>query len=195
MQEYVTDAIVLTKQPSGELDSRYSLFTKKFGKMTGRTKSSRKVTSKLAGHLEPGNAVKARFIEKSGTQIVDALKMARTGIVLGDLAVLNDLLPEMDPDAPLWEYLARLPAVASSPFAAEAASAEQGAMAREPFSWTSVLRLLGWDPEGAACAACGGADAGGRMPDVRYFYIPRQEFFCEACVMKSRKNDLSLIKL
>ena len=89
MQEYVTDAIVLTKRASGEFDGRYSLFTKKFGKMTGRAKSSRKITSKLSGHLEPGNAVKARFIEQKGTQIVDALKTARTGISLGDLAALE----------------------------------------------------------------------------------------------------------
>lgn len=155
MQEYVTDAIVLTKRSSGELDGRYSFFTKKFGKMIGRATSSRKITSKLCGHLEPGSAVQVRFIEQKGTQIVDALKLARTDIGLRDLAALADLLPEMDPDASLWEYLSR-----------------------ESFSWSNVLCLLGWDPATARCAAGGPVCRGAA---VNYFFLPRQEFFCSNC--------------
>ncbi len=171
MQEYVTDAIVLTKRPSGELDGRYALFTKKFGKMTGRTTSSRKITSKLCGHLEPGSAVKVRFIEQKGTQIVDALKTAsaRADITLHDLAALADLLPEMDPDATLWEHLSL---------------AGDGNVT--PFSWANVLKLLGWDPEGASCAGCG-------RSSLFYFYIPRQEFFCENCVPKTLNEHFLLV--
>jgi len=164
MQEYVSDAIVLAKYPSGELDGRYALFTKRYGKMTGRTKSSRKVTSKLAPHLEPGNAIKARFIEMgggsvslaAGMQIVDALKTRRTGITLADLGRIAGLLPEMDPDEVLWEYIAV-----------------------RPFSWKNILKILGWDPEGAGCAMCGSGQAAN-------FYVPRQEFYCPACVSRLR---------
>ena len=159
MQEYVSDAIVLAKYPLGELDGRYSLFTEKYGKMTGKTKSSRKITSKLAPHLEPGNAVKVRFVEKGGMQIVDALKVGRTGIALGDLASCAALLPEMDPDSGLWD-----------------------AIGHQPFSWRNVLRILGWDPEGADCAACG--------KRAMSFYIPKQDFYCAACSLRMKKNDL-----
>jgi recombinational DNA repair protein (RecF pathway) len=169
MQEYVTDAIVLIKRPSGELDGRYALFTKKFGKMTGRATSSRKITSKLAGHLEPGSAVKVRFIEQKGSQIVDALKSSRADISLRDLAALADLLPEMDPDAPLWEYLSRV-------------------CDGELFSWRSILKLLGWDPEGAACAGCGKSNLQSPIPNL-YFYIPRQEFFCLDCFANLSTNE------
>ena len=79
MQEYVTDALVLKKEPLRDFDARYFFFTKKFGKMKGRATSARKITSKLAGHLEPGTLVTARFVERNGgngnggVQIADAL--------------------------------------------------------------------------------------------------------------------------
>ncbi|MDE2019210.1 MAG: recombination protein O N-terminal domain-containing protein [Patescibacteria group bacterium] len=178
MQEYVSDAIVLAKYPSGELDSRYALFTQKYGKMVGKTKSTRKITSKLAGHLEPGNAVKARFVEKGGgsaslapgTQIVDALKTVGTGIALNDLALLAELLPEMDPDPGLWD-----------------------AVGRQPFSWRNILGILGWDPGDAACASCGTGLHAKNQISKFYFYIGRQEFFCGTCAAKGRKENMIAI--
>jgi recombinational DNA repair protein (RecF pathway) len=90
---------------------------------------------------------------------------------LRDLAALADLLPEMDPDAPLWEHLSR-----------------------EPFSWANVLKLLGWDPEGAACAGCGKPVVSSKLQVVSYyFFIPRQEFFCQNCVPKSYNDSFLLI--
>ena len=68
MEEYVSKALVLTKEPRGECNAQYTLFTEQFGRIAGRTKSSRRITSKLAGHLEPGTVARVRFIEKSGAQ-------------------------------------------------------------------------------------------------------------------------------
>ena len=165
MQEYVTDALVLAKRASGELDARYTLFTKKFGKMVGRAKSSRKITSKLAGHLEPGSVIKVRFIEKAGVQIVDALRTARADISLKDLSALDGVIPEMEVDDVLWEQVS-------------------GGV----FSWTSIIRALGWDPAEAVCAHCGRRDAS-------FFFVPRQEFFCPSCVSKLRVDEVSLIRV
>lgn len=131
MEEYVTDAIVLAKEPRGERDSRYVLFTDRFGKIVARAKGSRRITSKLAGHLEPGTMAKVRFIDKGSAQIVDALKSFRADISPEDLSLLNDLLPDMQADAELWFRLVR-----------------------QPFSWNDILRTLGWDPRGALCALC-----------------------------------------
>ena len=74
MQEYVTEAVVLDAVPSAELDVRVSLFTKKFGKLVARAKSVKKITSKLAGHLEPGNVVKIRLFGEKGVQQVGGAK-------------------------------------------------------------------------------------------------------------------------
>lgn len=132
MEEYVTDAVILTKEPSREYDSRYTLFTERFGKISAKAISSRRITSKLAGHLEPGTMARVRFIDKGSPQIVDALKTSRVGVSLGDLKSLNDLLPEMQADVELWQLLVR-----------------------GSFSWSGALRTLGWDPRGARCTLCG----------------------------------------
>ena len=158
MQEYVTDAIVLRKDPLGDLDGRYTLFTKRFGKIVAKAKSSRKVTSKLAPHLEPGILSKVRFIETKGTQLIDALKSARVGLSLGELHSLSQLLPDAEPEPGLWEIL------------------ESGM-----FAWPKTLAILGWDPEDAECIVCGG-----KKP--AYFFITRQEFYCRTHALKARKD-------
>jgi recombinational DNA repair protein (RecF pathway) len=158
MQEYVTDAIILKKDPLGDLDGRYMLFTKRFGKIVGKAKSSRKITSKLAPHLEPGIVAKVRFVEAKGTQIIDALKSDRLTVALNDLHLLNQLLPDGEPEPDLWQTL----------------------MANA-FAWPEVLGILGWDPEHAECAVCNA-----HKPE--YFYIPRQEFYCRRCASKVRRD-------
>jgi recombinational DNA repair protein (RecF pathway) len=163
MQEFVANAIVLKKDPLRDLDGRYALFTERFGKIIGKATSSRKITSKLAPHLEPGMVSRVRYIEKTGTQIVDALKVGRLPISLTDLHVLADLLPEGQAETELWTM-----------------------MVREDFSWSSALRVLGWDPAEAVCATCGRAT-------LRGFSIRRQEFFCESCASKLGNDAVVLL--
>ena len=137
MQEYSTEAIVLDKEPNGDLDARIVLFTKQFGKLVGKAKSARKITSKLAGHLEPGNLVQARLVEKSGLQVVDALKKDRLPNSPPDLYFLGRLLADAQPEPDLWDSLVR-----------------------GTFSLREALKVLGWDPDHASCATCGkGASA------------------------------------
>ncbi|HEY5220769.1 MAG TPA: recombination protein O N-terminal domain-containing protein [Candidatus Paceibacterota bacterium] len=163
MQEYVTDAIVLKKDTLGDLDGRYTLFTKRFGKIVAKAKSSRKITSKLASHLEPGTAVKVRFIETKGTQLIDALKAGRVRLSLVELNFLSQLVPDAEPEPGLWELLVH------------------GA-----FAWAPALAILGWDPEGAECVTCG-------EKHPRYFYITHQEFYCRTHASKVRRDAVILI--
>jgi len=163
MQEYVTDAIILKKDPLRDQDGRYAFFTQRFGKITGKATSSRKITSKLSAHLEPGNLSRVRFVEVHGTQIVDALKTVRTPISLIDLHFLSEILPDGEPEPELWNMFAT-----------------------GQFSWAKTLQVLGWDPEGAACAQC-------NKEPARYFYIPRQEFFCSTCASKLKKDKVILV--
>lgn len=158
MQEYVTDAIVLKKDPLGDLDGRYTLFTKRFGRIMAKAKSSRKITSKLAPHLEPGIVAKVRFIETKGTQLIDALKSGRVALPLGDLHFLNQLLPDAEPEPALWKLLTD-----------------------GNFTWVAALAILGWDPADAECVECG-------AKHPTYFYITRQEFYCRTHASKARRD-------
>lgn len=164
MHEYVTKAVVLDKATRNDADARYSFFTERFGKIAAKATSSRKIVSRLAGHLEPGTVAAVRIIETRGTQVVDALKLARVEIPMRDLISLNNLLPEWEPDADLWrEFRNHAKTKRSVAGSFDAAS-----------FWTNTLAILGWDPRGAVCVNCG-------LGDARHFYIPRQEFFCTSC--------------
>jgi len=50
---YHTQAIVLKKQDFGEYNNLYVLYTRDLGKVPAVCRGSKKITSKLAGHLEP----------------------------------------------------------------------------------------------------------------------------------------------
>jgi len=131
MQEYISEAIVLDKETNGDTDIRVALFTKKFGKLRPKAKSARKITSKLSAHLEPGNLIRVRLIEKNGLQAVDALKILRLDVNPADLYFLNKLLADAEPEPMLWH-----------------------ALLRETLNWNKILKILGWDPSVSECSVC-----------------------------------------
>jgi len=133
MIEYLSDAIILQKDFSGEMDARVHIFTKKYGKLVARAKSARKILSKLSAHLEPGNLCRTRLIEKNGLQVVDALKNGTAAATPADLHFLAKILAENEPEPAIWQMLVN-----------------------NKFSWNLALKILGWDPACAQCAECGG---------------------------------------
>lgn len=163
MQEYFTEAVVLDCEPSGDLDSRVSLFTKRFGKFIVKAKSARKITSKLSPHLGPGNVVEARLVEKNGLQIADALKQSKLEMTPADLYALNLLLPENEPEPHLWQLLVS-----------------------RRWKWAAALKILGWDPEETLCSICG-------KKTPRAFKISSQEFVCGECSSKFERAELLYI--
>lgn len=132
MREYITQAIILDREPAGELDARITLWSRKFGKMRGRARSLRKITSKLSAHLEPGLLSDVRLVENKNLQIVDALKTRRIALPLSHLPRLARLLSEGEPDEELWVAVTGL-----------------------AWSWNRVLGALGWHPQEASCVLCG----------------------------------------
>ncbi len=155
MQEYVSEAIILAKLPSKQMDTRYSILTKRYGKMIAKATSSRKITSKLAGHMEPGMLSRVRMIEQHGVRLVDALKEdSLFSATLSDLHFLDRLLAEGESEPLVWDMLSA-----------------------NAFDWRKTLRILGWDPAEAVCSVCG------RVPVVS-FSSQSQDFFCERCSLR-----------
>jgi recombinational DNA repair protein (RecF pathway) len=146
MQEYGGEAIVLRREVQGEADTRVSLFLKRFGKLTAKAKSARKITSKLSSHLEPGMVSEVRLVEKNDMLVTDALKSARVSLTSADLYFLDKLLGEADPDPVLWELVRN-----------------------GDFSWERALQMLGWDPTEALCEKCEGAPAAFHIARQSFF--------------------------
>ena len=149
MHEYVAQAVILEREPYRDFDSRVSFFTEKFGKLSGKATSTRKITSKLAAHLEPGNLVHLRFVEKKGLQIVDSLKVRRVKVQAPDLHALNQILAEGEPDPDLW-----------------------GLLKGKGFSWAEALKILGWDPNGSRCVQCSGVSSAFYLAHQEIFCMP-----------------------
>ncbi len=190
MTEYLTEAIVLDKKESGDFDSLVSLYTKDLGKVVARAKSVRKITSKLAGHLEPLNFVRVRLIEKNGFQVVDALapkqkKEARSSIEnfsksLALLQFIKEVSYELQPDPYFWREIRK---ILSGDFSAYDRSSE----GREEKSiYRNLLKILGFNPKFADCHQC-------HSKPVNYFYKKDQLFFCGKCVSKIPKDEVIFV--
>ncbi len=160
MLEYVTEAVVLDKADSGELDSRVYLYTKDFGRVSCKVKSTRKITSKLAGHLESSNLVMARIVDKNGPQLVDALtikKCQTSPELLKTLLLVKELAAESQPDLGLWDFLEQI------------LGGQSGTISPK-----MVLSLLGFDPTFAKCNHC-------QKENPTTFYPPDFYFYCQHC--------------
>ncbi len=188
MLDLNTEAFVLDKEDIGEYDNRIFLYTKDLGKVVARSTSSRKITSKLAAHLQPLSHVKVRLVSKrdyfsgNGLQLVDALP-ADSGAHLTNhhsddsrrqrIEAFNFLklaLPAGIPDLDVWELL----------------------MANNSGSRTSgigeLLEFLGFDPSFAACELC-------KRSGPEYFFAPDSFFICKHCALNSNVHfgELALI--
>ncbi|MDP3061775.1 MAG: DNA repair protein RecO [Chloroflexota bacterium] len=84
---YRTEAIVLRQHPIGEADLLLTLFTPQEGKLRAVAKGVRKLTSKLAGHLEPLTRVELSLSVGQGLDVVSQAQMVEGfASVKGDLA-------------------------------------------------------------------------------------------------------------
>ncbi len=164
MREYVTEAIVLKKEPVREFDVRLSLYTRELGKVKALVTSARKPLSKLSPHVEPLSIAQVRLAEKGGVQLTDAL---RKGVLpkkhVGVLTLLDAVLQVGERDDRLWSLLTR------------------------DFSLEEVLAALGFDPNFAVCETCGKS-----APNI--FLLKDARYACAECVpyMFSREEYVVL---
>lgn len=166
MVEHYTEAIVMSREPKGELDGVLILYTKDLGKVIAKAKSIRRITSKLSGHLTLGSMAKVRIVEANGNghQLIDALS-SRSKITLGSLRFLdfiNKLTPVGVPDPRLWHELDR-------------------ALSEDRISKTSyrqVISVIGYDAGNAPCDNC-------RTIQIAYFAPRDIMFLCSRCFFNS----------
>lgn len=181
MLEIVTDALILDREPSGEYNSRVFLYTEKLGGVAARATSLRKITSKMAAHLEPLTFSRVRLIQRnedSGFQLGDALcydearawrakpEVLREGLKL--LSIFKEPGFAGDADAATWNALREI----------------FGQPPSEPFLryHQKILNILGFDHRNAVCALCG-------IDKPKVFSIKSLVFYCETCV--NAQNYLS----
>ncbi len=167
MTEHYTKAIVLGREPRNEFDETISLYTKKLGKISAISKSIRKITSKLSGHLVKGNLVDVRVLDNDSFQIIDALsdKVASSQEFFRLLGFIEKMTPYAEPDLSIWYELER--ACKTQNFGNS--------------TYRKILQASGFDPEFAKCDNCGDNK-------IAYFNPPDIMFLCSECLNKSFIN-------
>lgn len=162
MTEYCTEAIILDIEDYGESDYKIHCYTKELGCISAKAKSARKITSKLAGHLQPLTYAHIRIVEKTGHwQVVDAVtlqKIKRSLHKLAFLHVVKELAMESEKDAHIWGILMH--------------SIVQER--KEPISYKPLLTALGFGIEFAECARC-------EARSVVWFSKKEHIFLCKKC--------------
>lgn len=161
---YATPGIVLGYRPLREADRLYSVLTPDRGKLELLARGSRKVTSKLAGSLEPLQLLTVEAV--SGRQfdhVVGADRMeahptfsadpsARV-LALGLAGFLNAAVKPAEPDRRLFAVFRELLAAAGG----EASVAER-LLLRDAFLWKASA-ILGFAADASRCALCAEAPA------------------------------------
>lgn len=158
MVEHFTEAIVLDKEDLRDFDSRICLYSRDLGKVMAKATSVRKIVSKLAAHLEPGNLIQVRLVGKNAFQIVDALKISsfpKTPQTITSLNLIRELTPEGQSDNELWQLI-------------KAGDLSGG----------KLLGVLGFGQQFAACQNCG-AD------DPAHFLLNELAYYCAVCFIKA----------
>lgn len=188
MNELFTEALVLDKKENGELDAVIVFYTENFGKISAKAKSLKKITSKLSGHLESLNFVNVRLIEKKrlpsgrqGFQVADALTVNRQPELRNDPDVLAKFLRiiqfiktttfELQPDQRLYSAIKKI----------------MFAKYDERQIYRLLIKILGFDPEFAACHFC-------NNEKTEYFLKEDGIFLCRQCGgSKIKENEIVLI--
>ncbi len=113
---YKTEGIVLKRWDYREKDTMVRVLTRDFGKVTARAISSKKITSKLAGHLEPFIVADFFFAKSKTIDIVagsntimrnERLRTSLTHMAAGQYIaeIVDRLVEDREVDSLLFEYV------------------------------------------------------------------------------------------
>lgn len=186
-----SQAIILNRSDYRESDSLITLYTKNFGKLTLVARGTKKINSKLAGHLEPISLVNILLIKGKGFDYI--------GSALCDNAYLNikDNLNKIYYSGRVLSWFIRLVRDGESDESLflllnrwlEVTDAYQdGEFTKENgelffiFFALKLMTELGYKPEIYECLSCRDKI----VPGKNYFNFKNGGLICETCFNKER---------
>ncbi len=189
-----SQAIILNRSAYRESDSLVTVYTRDFGKFSLVARGTKKIKSKLAGHLEPISLADILMIKGRGFDYVGSaltknaylnLKDNLNKIYFAGRAVrwFSRLVRDAQPDERLFLLLSRWLEVLDNYPDAEF-SAESGELFFAFFA-LKLMTELGYKPEMYECLNC-------RQPvkaGLNYFNLKNGGIICGACLEKERANE------
>lgn len=190
-----TSALILNRQPYREYDSLVTVYTPDFGKLNLVARGTKKLQSKLAGHIEPLTLADIMIISGKGFDYLgsavgreiysdiryDLNKLYYAGQVL---KIFNRLVKEGEAEISLFFLLADWLEVLNNFFGF---TKENGELLQVFFTW-QFLAVLGYKPEMYKCLVCGGEI----KPGQNYFNLSRGGMVCQGC-FESQRNSIDFV--
>ncbi len=186
-----SQALILNRSAYRESDSLVIVYTKDYGKMSLVARGTKKIQSKLAGHLEPMSLADILIIKGRGFDYVGSALTRDAFLNLKDnlnklyyagqaIRWFNRLVKEDQPDERLFFLLGRWLEVLDN-YPSEEFTKENG----ELFFIFFVLKLmgeLGYKPEMYECLNCREKVS----PGKNYFNLKNGGLVCGECLEKER---------
>lgn len=178
-----TTGIIIGKRDFMEADKVLIVFTKDLGKIQVKAKGLRKMTAKMAGHLEMFNHVELELIKGRsfyiviGAQILESFNsiktdLDRTGVFYYFCEILDKILEEGVSHKNTFKFLMDLLEKLKTP--------EEDALLLTLFFEINVLAYLGFKPEFMVCVGCREDISGHKF----YFSSEKGGVLCETCSEK-----------
>lgn len=186
---YTTKAIILSRQPFRENDCRVVAYSRDRGKIDLVARGTKKISSKLAGHLEPFNlsdlmVARGRHYDYIGAAVsrnchynikTDLEKLKFAGKAIN---IFNQLIKQGESDASVFRLLIKILDIINN--------SEKQAISYEllvNFYILKLMSLLGHKPELYNCVVCRDKI----LPDSNEFDFLRGGLVCAIC-RKNNKN-------
>lgn len=185
MTDYYTRAVVLSREQRQEQDDAVTLYTESLGKVIARSKSSKKIDSKLSGHLEPGRLVRVRLIKGNNYKIVDALSESSliNSEVARFLGFINSMSAFEAPDPHLWHAIHYV--IQNKLFL------DESSVPKEKI-YNRFLEIFGYGAKFAKCQICEQANS---QCQVSYFSPYMLGFLCSKSLKSFRIDEEELVKI
>lgn len=187
-----TRAIVLYSQPYKEVDSLVNIYSQDFGRLNLIARGTKKLSSKLAGHLEPMSEIrlmiiKGRFLDYVGGVVMtnsffsirdDLNKLFYTGKMF---ALFSSLVKEGEKDERLFNLLKKYLEAVDEELEFDK---EKGELFFVQFA-LSFLKEMGYAPEMNNCLYCHKKLLRGN----NYFNLLDGGVFCDKCHISQKEID------
>ncbi len=181
-----TLALVLKRQDYREYDSLVSFYTKEYGKLSLMARGTKKLKSKLAGHLEPLTLVDLMIIPGKGRDYVGSaigqeafanLKADLNGLYYAGLGLrwFNRLVGENEADQELFYLLLNYLDILNAQ-EAEGLNKEMGELIFSFFVF-KFMAVTGYRPATSDCLSCGRKI----IPGKNYFNLKNGGLICADC--------------
>jgi len=187
-------AIILNRSAYRESDSLVTVYTRNFGKLTLVARGTKKIQSKLAGHLEPISLADILIIKGRGFDYVGSALMTNAYLALKDnlnkiyyagrtVNWFSRLVKDGEPDERLFLLLSRWLEVLSG-YPDEEFTKENGELFFAFFA-LKLMTELGYKPEMYECLNCRQKI----KPGKNYFNLRNGGLVCGDCLEKERQTQ------